>query len=76
MNIERLILEDLHLSHPRMLTERVLLSDLSNAGVPVSMTDLRGHLRKLEEKSQVIVVTSEDATRIKITSDGIARLAE
>lgn len=76
MNVERLILESLHLVHPRMLTERVLLSDLSIAGEPISLTDLRGHLKKLEAKSQVTVVTGEDATRIKITSDGIARLAE
>ena len=76
MNPERLILESLHLVHPRMLTERVLHSDLSVAGVTMSMTDLRGHLKRLEDKGQVTVVTGEDATRIKITPDGIARLAE
>lgn len=76
MNAERLILESLHLVHPRMLTERVLRSDLRVAGIDMSLTDLRGHIGRLEEKSQVVVVKDDDATRIKITSDGIARLAE
>ena len=76
MNPERLILESLHLVHPRMLTERVLQSDLTIAGVSMSITDLKGHLQRLETKSQLTIVTGEDATRIKITPDGIARLAE
>lgn len=76
MNIERLILEALHLVHPRMLTESVLLSDLRIMGAKISLTDLRAHTARLETKSQVTVVTGEDATRIKITPDGIARLAE
>lgn len=76
MNIERIILESLNLVHPRMLTESVLLSDLRVEDVKLSLTDLRGHLLRLEQKDQVTIVTGEDSTRIKITSQGIARLAE
>jgi hypothetical protein len=76
MKPERIILESLSLVHPRMLTETVLLSDLRVQGMQMSLTDLRGHLGRLESKSQVTVVTGEDSTRIKITQDGIARLSE
>lgn len=76
MKLERYILEALSLVHPRMLAENVLLSDLKIEGLQISLTDLRGHLGRLESKKQVTVVTGEDATRIKITPDGLARLSE
>lgn len=76
MNLERLILDKLSLVHPRMLTENVLWNDCRMEVPGTSLTDLRMKLRALESKGQVTVVTGEDATRIKITSDGIARLAE
>lgn len=76
MNIERLILEDLNLVHPRMLTTTVLSSDLRVNGTALSETDLSGHLQRLEAKGQITVVTGEDSTRVKITAAGIARLAE
>lgn len=76
MNPERLILEALNLVHPRMLAKAVLRSDLRVNGVNLSETDLNGHLGRLEAKEQVTIVTGEDATRIKITAAGIARLAE
>lgn len=76
MNPEQIILTALERVHPRMLKETVLWSDVRNDGHEMSLTDLRRHVRNLEIKSHVVVVTNEDATRIKITSDGIARLAE
>lgn len=76
MNIERLILEDLNLVHPRMLTTTVLRSDLRVNGTNLSATDLDGHLARLEAKGQITIVTGEDSTRVKITAAGIARLAE
>ena len=72
MNIERLILQELKAVHPRMLTEKMLFAVITDA----SLTDVRNSVRELERKHQVVVVTGEDTTRIKITQDGIARLSE
>lgn len=76
MNPERAILENLNLVHPRMLSESVLRSDMQIQLGAMSLTDLRKHLAALEAKGQVVIVTGEDVTRIKITAAGIARLAE
>lgn len=76
MNDQRLILEKLSQVHPRMMSENVLWSALRLEIHGYSLTELRASTRILEEKSQIIVVNSDDSTRIKITADGIARLAE
>ena len=76
MNLERLILDNLNLAHPRMLTENVLWRGVQLDDGTTSLTDLRNAVRKLESKDQVVAVSGEDATRIKITQAGIARLAE
>lgn len=76
MNPERAILENLNLVHPRMLTESVLRSDMQLQLGAMSLTDLRKHLTALESKGQVVIVTGEDVTRVKITADGQARIAE
>ncbi len=76
MNLERLILEKLNLVHPRMLSKNVLWSDCRLEDTTISLSDVQNALNKLESKSQVTVVNGEDATRIKITTDGIARLSE
>lgn len=76
MNPERAILEDLNLVHPRMLAESVLRSDMQIQLGAMSLTDLRKHLAALEAKEQIVVINGEDATRIKITAAGQARLAE
>jgi DNA-binding MarR family transcriptional regulator len=76
MNHEWLILQDLRLSHPRLLTLTVLRADLAVIGAGLSAADLDGHLSRLEAKGQVVIVTGEDATRVKITAAGLARLAE
>lgn len=76
MKPEQIILTALERVHPRMLKENVLWSDVRNDGHEMSLTDMRRHVRSLESKDQVVVITGEDATRIKITPDGLARLAE
>lgn len=76
MTIERNILDKLSLVSPRMLTENVLWSDVRQDMPQASLTELRSAMRQLEAKSQIIVISNEDATRIKITTDGLARLAE
>lgn len=76
MNIERIILTSLSQVHPRLMTENVLWSEVRLETGETSLTDLRRHAGDLERKGQVVVITGEDATRLKITTDGIARLAE
>lgn len=76
MNPERLILERLALSYPRMTAEEVLRSEINNIGVKMSLTDLRHHLKNLETKGQAIVINTEDYTHLKITTSGLARIAE
>lgn len=76
MNLERNILDKLNLVHPRMLTENVLLNDVRMDERSVSLTDLRQAVDTLETKDQLVRITGEDTTRIKITTDGKARLAE
>lgn len=76
MNLERIILETLENVHPRMLTDRVLLGDVRLQESSVSQGDLTRALRILENKKQVIVLTGEDSTRVKITQAGQARLLE
>ena len=76
MNTERIILEKLSLVHPRTMTENVLWSELRLEIHNYSLTDLRAECRKLEAKGQIVRITNEDGTRIKITTDGQARLAE
>ena len=76
MNPQRLILEKLSQVHPRMMTENVLWSTMRLELHNYSLTELRTELRALEKKEQIIVVSNEDSTRAKITTDGLARLAE
>lgn len=76
MNHQRLILEALNLVYPRLLSAAVLRSDLRVHGIELSDADLKGHLAALEAKEQIVIVTGEDAVRVKITAPGRARLAE
>jgi hypothetical protein len=76
MNPERTILETLQPCHPRGLRETVLKSEVSNYGAPTSLTDLRRHCRNLEHKGHITITETEDFTLIKITAEGLARLAE
>lgn len=76
MNPERIILEALSSAYPRMLREPVLHADLINAGHKLSLTELKLKLRTLENKAQLMILSSEDHTYLKITPDGLSRLAE
>lgn len=76
MNLERLILEKLSLVHPRMLRMQTLHSDMRMDLPDISLTDLKRHVSNLEGKTQVIVLNNDDGTRVKISTDGLARLAE
>ena len=76
MNPERCILEALAPCHPRGLRENVLKHDVRNYGAELSLTDLRRHLGTLETKGQVVIIKDEDFTLIKITAEGLARIAE
>ena len=76
MTTERNILDKLNLVHPLMLTENVLLNDARMDNPRLTLTDLRSAVRALEAKGQLVQVQGEDVLRIKITTDGKARLAE
>lgn len=76
MNPELHILSQLQSSYPRGLREDVLNADLHNAGRKMSLTDQARHCRNLESRGQVIIIEGQDSTRITITPDGLARLAE
>jgi hypothetical protein len=76
MNPELAILEALKPCHPRGLREPVLHSELRVRGITMSLTDQRRHCTQLESKGHVTVIQTEDFTLIKITAEGLARLAE
>ena len=76
MNPELTILRTLEPNYPRGLRESVLKAELPNYGDALSLTDLRRHAKTLESKGQVTITDAQDYTLIKITPDGIARLAE
>ena len=77
MKLELNILDKLNLAgSERLLRENVLLNDARADQSGLSLGDLRLALRALESKGQVIVVSDEDHTRIKITAAGRARLLE
>lgn len=76
MNPELSILEALKPCHPRGLREPVLNSELRVRGTPMSLSDQRRHCETLETKAHVTVTKTEDFTLIKITAEGLARLAE
>jgi hypothetical protein len=76
MNHELNILEALRPCHPRGLREPVLNSELRVRGTPIGLTDQRRHCTSLEEQGHVTIITTQDFTLIKITAEGLARLAE
>lgn len=76
MNPELSILEQLQSSYPRGLREDVLNADLRNAGRAMSLSDQARNCRNLESKKQITIIAGEDYTLIKITPEGLARLAE
>ena len=76
MNPELSILVALKPCHPRGLREPVLNSELRVRGTAMSLTDMQRHCATLESKGHVTVVSTEDFTLIKITAEGLARIAE
>jgi hypothetical protein len=76
MNPELSILEALRPCHPRGLREPVLNSELRVRGTPMSLTDQRRHCGDLESSGHVVIITTTDFTLIKITAEGLARVAE
>ena len=76
MNPELTILQTLQPNYPRGLRENILKVELPNYGDAQSLSDLRRHCTNLESKGQVTIIKGEDYTLIKITPDGLARLAE
>lgn len=76
MNPELSILEALQPCHPRGLREPVLHSELRVRGAAISLTDQKRHCGNLEAKGHITITTTEDFTLIKITAEGLARIAE
>lgn len=77
MNLELIILNELDLAHPRSLKRAVLLGDVRMASESEVTEDGLGRaLRSLERKRQIRIDAGEDVTRIGITADGRARVAE
>jgi hypothetical protein len=76
MKPELAILEALQPSYPRGLREPVLNAELRVRGTPMSLTDQERHCKNLETQKQVTIVEGQDYTLIKITPEGISRLAE
>ncbi len=76
MNPELNILNALAPCFPRGLRELVLNDELRVRGTPMSLTDQSRHIKNLETADEVIVITTKDFTLIKITAEGLARIAE
>ncbi len=76
MNPELTILRALQPNYPRGLRENILKNEVPNYGPELSLTDLRRHCKNLEERGHVTIVDGQDYKLIKITPDGLARLAE
>jgi hypothetical protein len=76
MNPELTILRTLRPNYPRGLREPVLNAELPNYGEGQSLTDMRRHCEDLESRGHVVIIKATDFTLIKITPEGLARLAE
>ena len=76
MNPELHILEALQSTYPRGYRPDVLNAELRIRGTPMSLTDQERHCRNLESKKHVTLVSGQDYQLIKITPDGLSRLAE
>ena len=76
MNPELVILNALQPCYPRGLRPDALNATLRIGGNSMSLTDQDRHCRNLEAKGQATIVKGQDYSLIKITPDGLARLAE
>lgn len=69
------ILTALETANPRMLKRTVLQADVTLAVDSFSMTTFDRALVVLEQKGQIRLYPGEDVQRVKITDDGLDRLA-
>lgn len=76
MNPQFILLSILANIHPRMLAKKTLWSEASMDADELTYTSFKDALQRLEEKDQVVVITGEDRTKVKITQAGLARYAE
>ena len=76
MNLELALLEKLETAHRRLLKRSVVLAELSLELDAVTETDFARALIQLDRKRQVWIDQGEDVTRLKITPEGLARIAE
>jgi hypothetical protein len=76
MTPELHILEALRPCYPRGLREPILSSELRLRGTPMSLTDQRRHCGSLESAGEVTIIATKDFKLIKITAEGLARIAE
>lgn len=75
--LERTILSELRDGGDGMTPEKTLHSLVNSASpLPVTRSDLTTALVALEERKQVIGVSTDDGTKWKIAAAGRARLAE
>ena len=74
MNLEREILKSLDQYHPYVPLEKVMLAELRLIGVGENAA--KDALEVLKRKDQVLLITTEDDVRWKITTAGRARLCE
>ena len=76
MNIQRTILENLKRRHPGLMATGTLWSEVKLDEGDVTYTGFKKALEDLEQLGQVVVIPGQDRAKAKITSDGLARLAE
>ena len=74
--MERTILEDLEEAHPRMLKLTTLHASVSLKADDFTVAGFERAIRVLERKGQIRVFAGEDVKRVKITDEGLSRLAD
>ena len=76
MNLELIILEILEGAAPRLLKRKVLFSQAALETDGLTESAFSQAITLLDRKKQIWIDAGEDVTRIKITPDGLARIAE
>lgn len=74
--MDLIILEDLEEAHPRMLKQSTLQASVSMKVDDFTVAGFERALRVLERKKQIRVFAGEDVKRVKITDEGLSRLAD
>ena len=76
MNDQLTILSKLRDAAPNMLAVGRLWSECRLESELLTYTRFTGLLNELEKKGQITVIAGEDVRKAKITSEGLARVAE